>query len=268
MVQRERSALCAAVGTSYLEGHGTDRDPKRGLASIERACDLEREDRIAAARPTTASCVELGRVLLLGVGGVARDEHRAVAVLRDECDRGMGKGCSYLGLVSELGLAGEPRDIAAAVKQYAPLCTYRDYFEGVVAGRPDPKLNVGNLIGEPLACYRLGVLSLQGRGVFKNPRVAAHLFASLCVDAELPELACAPAAALYIHYGFEHSYPPTDGSIQFTGPIGGDGRGLGRDPETWARQACAAGSVDGCRVLRQLYAYRDEHSIAFDFRDE
>lgn len=259
---RGKDEACEVV--SFLRHGASTIATKQDLGSLEQACAREREARDAKPHAPQVSCVELGRVLLLGVGGVARDGRRAVAILRDACQRGIAAGCAHVGLAAELGLAGEPQDVAAAVEQYAPHCTYREFL--AAGDRPYRREEVKPMTSNPLACHRLGVLSLHGRGVPHDPRLAAHLFASLCVDGELVDIACAPAAALYLRYGLHYFPPPTNGNIQFMGPIGGDGRGVRRDPETWAREACAAGSVDGCRLVRQINEHRDEHSLAFDAR--
>lgn len=258
---------CYGAAMAYLR---TGLNPKRGSALLDRACDLSRDElraiddaeRARGRRPglyENRVCDELGRVLVLGKYGVPRDVRRGSALLRAECDKGPAQAaCSYLGLVSELGLGGEAKDVDAALARYMPACSLHTYFEASAAGHRDPKARLSDYTNEPLACYRLAVLSTRGRGVTRDPRAIGQLYAEGCIgDPDLHGLACAPAAALFLQQRMESQRPPIDGiNLASTTP----------DPLHMAEAACYGGSVEGCRLLARIQHYADDHQLAFDGR--
>jgi TPR repeat protein len=258
---------CGRAARGYL---GSGLDPKHGSALLEQACDLHRDELSAIydaekargkspTRFVNRICARLGKILVLGVYGVPRDVWHGTALLRDECDKApSGASCSYLGLVSELGLGGAPKNLGAALARYQPACTIHTYYEGVVAGHADPKARVEDYSSEPLACWRLAALSMQGRGVTEDPRVIGHLYTEACIgrlgrDSDVFGLACAPAAALSQRYGLEH--PALIGDIFRSYP--------GPHPLDMAGKACLEGSVDGCRLVARIQHYADDHQLEF-----
>jgi hypothetical protein len=263
---------CAVARQAHLR-----RERGRGRAWFEAACVAQRE-RIraindqsaatghAAVRHAAPSCDDLGVSLLLGRGG--EDAARGVGVLRESRT---GPAQAYLGLAAELGLGGVTRDVGAAVKEYTRLCSVREHYVAKVAGRA-PSLGASNT-REPVACYRLAALSVQGTALHDDDRVAAQLYAEACFSAgdddDLLALACAPAAALFVRHGLAFEPPPYEPGqpYMFVGPIV-PGEPLRTDAESMAANACGNGSADGCAVLRSIHAYLDEHHLAFDFRDE
>ena len=94
---------CAALGERYLKGENVARDPRRGVALLERACD----------GGDVGGCLMLGVALQNGLG-VARDSKRAAALFDRACQAGFVPGCDNLGILYDLGL-GVVRDPVRAV---------------------------------------------------------------------------------------------------------------------------------------------------------
>jgi TPR repeat protein len=103
---------CEKLGTAYLEGRGAPRDPPRGLALLERACDQR----------VWHACVPVAAALRFGWNRPANRE-RSVAILQRACDGGDWPACNDLGDAYEKG-SGVTVDLNRSVKFYGIACDH------------------------------------------------------------------------------------------------------------------------------------------------
>jgi len=102
------------------------------------------------------SCATLG-AMLAGGGGVARDDAKALTVLKKACDGGESRGCVNLGVMLVEGRGGAANPTEAA-----------------------PLLDKGCQDGDALGCGLLGNLYAAGTGVAKDASKASALFQQAC----------------------------------------------------------------------------------------
>ena len=91
---------CSVLGNK----HGREGDFSGALAWFEKGCAADDAD----------SCSQVGSLLIGGPEGVAADPDRGEALLRDQCDEGVGAACGLVGMYVNMGeLTGEPGDALA-----------------------------------------------------------------------------------------------------------------------------------------------------------
>jgi TPR repeat protein len=168
---RGDAPACAGLGALSEQGSGISRDRMRALSLYDKACQAG--DPLGCAYQS----------FMLGAGrGIKQDAARAAelaktaqAGLGPACERGEARECVALAaLISSDGAGDTAR--AAQLEQQA--------CEG----------------GEPAGCANLGVRTLLGAGVFKDPKRGAALLRQACDAGEAT--ACADLGVLAARAAF------------------------------------------------------------------
>jgi TPR repeat protein len=146
MMRLDSALLVLAVLLAPATGLATC--PSGDVASCGSRCDAG----------DAASCASLGAVYMQGGNGVARNDRRAVELLRKACDGGSARGCSDLRTMYSAG-RGVGRDYDTKdVERYQRACG-----TGLFA-----------------SCADLGRMYQYGRGVARDQQRAMALYRKAC----------------------------------------------------------------------------------------
>jgi TPR repeat protein len=143
-----RLALSAALALIVAPSPGLAACPVGDLGACTAACNAGDAE----------SCARLGAIYMRGGSGVARDDRRAVQLLRRACDGGSGEGCTNLRRMRSQGRGvGRHYDTEDAARARA-LCD----------------------AGGAAACLDLGRMYEHGRGVARDPGQAVERYRLAC----------------------------------------------------------------------------------------
>lgn len=179
---------CGSLGALQMVGDGVPKDVERGLAAVQKACfggsmpmcelggvqlaigRTVPKDRVRAAPllkracegGLATSCAFYGEYLTLGDGGLAKDATKGVGFMRRACDGGEPLGCIgwAQAAVDGNGITKDEKGAAAALKA---VC------EGSTPMAPE-------------GCGRLGLLTMNGRGVPRDEARANQLLQKACAS--------------------------------------------------------------------------------------
>ncbi len=246
-VASPQSAAPSDHASSSAPSTLTSKKPCAGgaTASCEAAC----------AAKTPGSCYELARALEKG-NGAAKDSARAATLYRAGCDGGDALACNSLGGLSERG-DGVSANAGNAVALYKNSCEHLRNGAG---------------------CVKLGVMHWEGRGVPKNPSLAAQSFLDGCEAGE--PLGCFNLSRAYLDgtgepQDFVQAYSYADRACTghvpdacvdvATAKIGG--KGVAKDVAGGLMQletACKAKEPLSCVKLMKLYAKGQGRDVPVD----
>lgn len=140
------SVLLMAVALAPVTVRATC--PSGDVASCSSRCDAG----------DAASCASMGAVYMQGGNGVARNDRRAVEMLRKACDGGSAKGCSDLRTMYSAGRGVGRSYDTQDLERYQRGCD-----SGVFA-----------------SCADLGRMYQYGRGVARDQQRAVALYRKAC----------------------------------------------------------------------------------------
>jgi TPR repeat protein len=177
------SMACTNAGYLYERGLGTMQDLPRAAELYRRGCEGS-----PCEEPNLLGCVNLGDAYRDGLG-VPKDPARAAEIFRDACARKSIRACTLLGALEINGL-GVPVDVESGLARSLDGCNQGDAFgcfnvAALAASREDyaraaelyeKSCNAND--GE--ACYELGVLYDEAKGVPYDPTRSATLFQRAC----------------------------------------------------------------------------------------
>lgn len=189
---------CNALALAYAEGIGVDRQPLKAIDLYQKTCDASFK----------IACRNLGLMLRDG-RGVAADLPRAGALLDRACKGNVPFACTNAG---DLDVMLATRQGAALLR--ASIAHYKQGCDG----------------GDPIACRKLGVAYLEGKGVPKSTSAAAMWL----------ERACMPDDAV---------------ACRVLGVMKLGGVGTPKDIERgkqMLQRACDAKDVEACGTLEKL----------------
>ncbi len=147
------AAGCYYLAHAYEDGIVVGRDAVRAATLYRNACS---SGRLAEA------CFQLGELHSRGEG-TNRDDQRALELFKQACDLHDERGCVRLGL-SHLNGVGVEKDDVAAVRLFRSACRGDSWH--------------GN--SQPDACYYLGQMYANGRGLTAHPGEARSFFTAAC----------------------------------------------------------------------------------------
>ena len=189
-------AACTALGTSYEQGQGGERDRTIAAKYFRWSCD----------QGDAQACLERG--LLVSAGkGITRDDHDALAMYRKACEGGLAEGCHMGGVIFDEGTY-VPRDIAAAGELYKSACDggfgdgctgFGKMLELGYAGEADPiaaraAYERGVALGSRSSMRENARMLWHGLGGKPSKREARSLAARACQAGDV--VSCQGAAAL------------------------------------------------------------------------
>jgi TPR repeat protein len=165
--EQRDGAACAKLGSIYVVvKNRTDDCPEDDVKAAEydqKACDLE----------NYGACSRLAGFYFHG-RGVKKDYKKAVELDTKACEENIFTACYNLGELYRVGeIKGKDviKDLTKAEKSYRKACE---------SGDKDCHL----------ACYRLGMMYLDGKGVTQNHAEAAHAFNACCSRSESLKMCC------------------------------------------------------------------------------
>ncbi|HEX6100563.1 MAG TPA: PDZ domain-containing protein [Thermoanaerobaculia bacterium] len=186
------SMACTDGGYLYERGLGTMKDAARAAEMYRRGCEG------SPCEPSNLrGCVNLGDAYRDGIG-VPKDPARAAGIFRDACarqttesndEKARLRACVLLGAFEIEGL-GVPRNVESGLARSLDGCTRGDAigcFNVAIhhASREDYPRAAGFYsksceAGDAEACYELGVLYDDAKGVPYDPARSATLFRRAC----------------------------------------------------------------------------------------
>lgn len=163
-----------------------------------------------------------------------------------QCNSGHARSCSVVGSVFEAGSVGVEKNYVKAASYYQTACNLTHYEACASLGRlyddhfliaETPKMAADLFdkacLGEsPVGCYRLGLITLKGRGVDMDPARTGQLWQKACQAKFAP--ACTGLGNLFAKSG-------------------DDKRAL-----TFYEKGCAAKDLDGCTLLGRFLLEKTE----------
>ncbi|MGZ8779945.1 MAG: PDZ domain-containing protein [Thermoanaerobaculia bacterium] len=186
------SMACTDVGYLYERGLGTMKDLPRAAEMYRRGCEGS-----PCEPPNLRGCVNLGDAYRDGLG-VPRDPARAAEIFRDACGRTTRdaneeksrlRACVLFGAFEMNGL-GVPQNVESGLARSLEGCTRGDAvgcFNGAAfyASRGEHARAAGLYekscdAGDAEACYELGLLYDEAKGVAFDPARRAALFRRAC----------------------------------------------------------------------------------------
>jgi hypothetical protein len=186
------SMACTDAGWLYERGLGPMKDAARAAELYRRGCEG------SPCEPSNLrGCVNLADAYRDGIG-VPKDPARAAAIFRDACERKTTeendesariRACVLLGAFELNGL-GIPQNIESGLARTTDGCTRGDAVgcfnaAGYYASHDDDR-RAAELYtkscdgGDAEACYELGVLYDEAKGVAFDPARSAELFRKAC----------------------------------------------------------------------------------------
>jgi TPR repeat protein len=210
---------CYEQGREYRDGTGTSvPDGKRAAEFFRAACDVGWAD----------GCNALGELLYWGEG-LDKNREEAGRLVRAACDSGSAMGCFNTASLHASG-DGLAKDEAKATDAHAQavnlqekecragsagecLAVARQYRDGWLGHAPEGKkaeelftktaelAQPACAAGSAQACNELGILTLTGDGVPKNPKQAIALYEKACSGGEFEACANLSGIAIDGDYG-------------------------------------------------------------------
>lgn len=182
---------CTDAGWLYERGLGTMKDPVRAADMYRRGCEGT-----PCSPSNLRGCVNLGNAYRDGLG-VEQNPTRAAEIYREACGRKIGedeaevqlRACVLLGAFEMNGL-GVPKNTESGLARSMDGCTRGDALGcfNVAAlhasreqfSRAAPFYDKSCEAGDAQACYELGVLYDEAKGVPFDPARSAALFRKAC----------------------------------------------------------------------------------------
>jgi TPR repeat protein len=182
---------CGFAGRLMLSGRDTEKEPDKGLALLERACD---GGFAVACSAGSAWLVDANHASEIPTAS----EMRARFDLKQACLSGEANPCYELGLSYYFGRDSYPSDRALAVKIYERACDLGEsracnnlgdalfYGEGTPRSVEHAAVLFGRAchLGEALGCANLGYAFEYGDGVTRDEVRANELYRDACVTGE------------------------------------------------------------------------------------
>ncbi len=175
--ERGDGSACANLGTMHLRGRGMPADRGKALGLYRKGCDIG----------VAEACTDWAILQLEG------SPAKAVAALRGACEQKSWRACHRLGVVLQLGGAGQARDFVAAEGLLVKAC---EGGVGAACGdlgllltdkKPSQPAQAalvferGCELGSGDACISLGGMALRGISpVSQDAALAYKLFATAC----------------------------------------------------------------------------------------
>jgi TPR repeat protein len=131
-----------------------------------RACELYGQ---ACAKQHLRACFERGLMLAHGAPGVPEDRKAGVELLESACDRGHTNSCLTIANAAMSKRRRTKADATRAAEYFGKACA----------------------LGNPVACYNLGLMHHHGAGVEKDLHFAFHCLSRACGRGV--DVACAAA---------------------------------------------------------------------------
>jgi len=193
-------AACMEVGEMHLVGPEALRSEDKALMFFQDACragGTKGCERVATTYEKRCEagdrdlCVQLADMYARGIEGVEKNPNRAVVLYQKGCADGSMKACTELGTIYETG-AGATKNEAKALELFEHACT--NEFE-IACGKVAANFRKDCNGGKAVACFQLGVIVENGRGVMKSEPQGATLYNKACVGGHMP--ACQAFGKLY-----------------------------------------------------------------------
>lgn len=193
-------AACMEVGEMHLVGPEALRSEDKALMFFQDACRAGGTrgcERVATTYEKRCEagdrdlCVQLADMYARGIDGVEKNPNRSVVLYQKGCTDGSMKACTELGIIYETG-NGATKNEAKAQELFEHACT--NEFE-VACARVAANFRKDCNGGKALACFQLGVIMENGRGVMKSEAQSATLYNKACTGGHLP--ACQAFGKLY-----------------------------------------------------------------------
>jgi uncharacterized protein len=266
-------AGCAVLGEIHASGQAGDGDPKAAEKYYRRACEYGLPE----------GCLAVGMATLTGALGIARDEQKGAAMVRDACEKEKSLlACSQLAMLELQGVGPIKKDPAAARRRadeactggYPPACTLVGTLLLHTAEAREPAQAARYFAtaceqGDGAGCALEGAQLVDGDGIARDRPKGLKLIQDSCERMNAPQGCAMYARALLLgaegNQGLGKAVKLAE-SLCAQGDLGScmlaaagyvEGRGVEKDLEHGARflvVACQAGLEQACKLKKRLPA--------------